>query len=1244
MTVGLFIPVPAPLALGFPSLAPEDDSPPHVTLLYVGEAPAAGTEDTFLQVIQGIVQRLPSGIQATLTGKVGVFDNPDSYVLYDAVEFSHYLGDLRLDLAQGLQEAGFVVEDSHLDGYNPHVTLSYGPPGSGGGYRGKAPQGSWQVTSVEVWGLPGGDVVIPLDKTLVSKVASRFMTAEAKFKEKKKIKTMDGEDATVYVYSERQVANRHKEKAERVENLRKHISDLRARVKKDLKCKDGHKAMTALAVALMDDTCERVGNHESADDGHYGVTGWTVGHVTIKGSKATIKYVGKSGVDHEKVIEDASIVSALKPLLKGKKDGDRVLETEDDGGVNPEDVNEYLKEFDITAKDIRGFRANDEMCRALRDERAKGKDLPKDAKEKEKILKAEFKAALETVAETVGHESATLKSQYLVPGLEDNYLKDGTVLKDLTGGKKATRTEAEKEDDATEALIRPSPKNKPPRKDLQKHRVDTGDDDPDADADKRDQSQSDKRVAMAQRVAFSYLLSRVATEWDTKEQMEAYLKKTPGADPSNHTVKPAEDEKAPKGDAPSKDRRSPKDDAAEIPSQKTEESESGKGDPKEGPPKAKPGAPKKAPAAEDDDGPEVTEVSDDDSEVETPDAKPKKDKAPTPPPVDVGSRPGVSPEQAESLDDMIESVGSDPEFRTRLQEVIAAHLEEMDKIVAKSLGKGDVRSVIKALDMPTGKGDERAPFDEKKSEKRISDLSRNREKLKKEIKDTSERVKRAKKNLKALTSKDPGGRADKVKDRRDKLEADVTRARAQAAGLPKLHADLDKLRNYTDPKLKTLNQDWTDADDALAEAQERGDDSEIRTLQKKVDAAEAAYKDAEAASEDTRDEKITRLQEKIDKITEDASKAERAYDQGTKALAKDQEGAEEDDAESAKDHGEALEAAEKELTAAEDAHAALPVLTDKLSRVEELIGEAVASHHAGVVVMAAVMNPVLNPKKDVPRPDTVRNDSLDLYRALTPDQRESRVEATKAALAEVESKLASPPEDGKVRLEADGEFRRLRAEKEAYEADLEAADLAETTAPSSSDKAKSSGDLATDLVRAIHKSNPSSSRLFSLAKGTQDKDFRQNVHRSMADMSDEDFVEALSTHVPDRTRAMLDQLKKGTFENPMKDGKEEVLTDDMVQFLRQQVLNSVLNDSGAPGEPADEPGADPNAGSSTPTSKKPSAPKAPKAPKGKRQMPLWFKAFMDKAQKAKDFIYKPKKVAASRVAARWEQICIKDQG
>lgn len=243
----------------------------------------------------------------------------------------------------------------------------------------------------------------------------------ARYKEKKKVKTQDGEERTVYVYGPRQVSNRNKAKAERIETLRNKMTKLREKVRRDIRSKDDATRGVALAVALMDETYERPGNDSSASEGHYGVTTWKVRHVSFGKDKATVKYVGKSGVEHLKSVETKWLVQALKDACSDKGKSSCVV------GVTAEEVNEYLKPLGVTSKDIRGFHANREMKQRLRAIRRQGPKLPDDRKEKTKILKEEFKKALEETANEVGHEPSTLRSQYLVPGLEDDYVKDGTV-------------------------------------------------------------------------------------------------------------------------------------------------------------------------------------------------------------------------------------------------------------------------------------------------------------------------------------------------------------------------------------------------------------------------------------------------------------------------------------------------------------------------------------------------------------------------------------------------------------------------------------------------------------------------------------------------------------------------------------------------------------------------------------------------------------------------------------------------
>jgi len=248
---------------------------------------------------------------------------------------------------------------------------------------------------------------VPFSASMAERVAARYQN-------KKKVKTQDGDEMTVYEYSDRQVADRNRKKAERLAKLEKAIGKLRSKVNKDLST-----SKAALIVGLIDATFERIGNPGSAKDGHFGVSEWRKKHVTFSGGSATVKYIGKSGVEQHKTVTDSKLVKALKSAYDGAESEELF------GDVVAGDINAYLKEFGVTAKDLRGFHANREMRERLKANR-KG-TLPSDPKKREKKLKDEFAKALEETAGAVGHEPSTLRSQYLVPGLEEDFMQGGKV-------------------------------------------------------------------------------------------------------------------------------------------------------------------------------------------------------------------------------------------------------------------------------------------------------------------------------------------------------------------------------------------------------------------------------------------------------------------------------------------------------------------------------------------------------------------------------------------------------------------------------------------------------------------------------------------------------------------------------------------------------------------------------------------------------------------------------------------------
>jgi len=229
------------------------------------------------------------------------------------------------------------------------------------------------------------------------------------------------------------LTKKEKKKAERAEWLRKGLIKVRKKTQADLrKSVDSKEFHAALAVALIDETYARIGNKKSEDDGHFGITGWQKKHLTFSGGTATLKYVGKSGVSHEKTVRTKSLVTALKKLAdKAEKGSDPLFQYEYAEGTSrltSSDVNDYLEEFDVTAKDLRGYHANAEMRIVLEGIRADNGALPEDKKKREEALEKEFKQALKTVAKCLGHEEATLRTHYLVHNFEKTFFEEGKPL------------------------------------------------------------------------------------------------------------------------------------------------------------------------------------------------------------------------------------------------------------------------------------------------------------------------------------------------------------------------------------------------------------------------------------------------------------------------------------------------------------------------------------------------------------------------------------------------------------------------------------------------------------------------------------------------------------------------------------------------------------------------------------------------------------------------------------------------
>lgn len=220
------------------------------------------------------------------------------------------------------------------------------------------------------------------------------------------------------IFTEEEIKQRWDKKKGHIRELANNIRSLRVNTTKELSSENEKEALVALAVQTMLITGERVGNDDSAKNGHHGVTGLLKSHVKVSDGHVKLTYTAKSGVAQEKSFTDERIASALKRAIKNSP-SDHVFETSDGFKINAEKINRYLKEYNIRSKDIRGYSANKWVIQKLNEN-----DIPKEEKERKKLLNK----ILKKVSQKVGHGTGTLKKHYLVPELAEQYVTKGKII------------------------------------------------------------------------------------------------------------------------------------------------------------------------------------------------------------------------------------------------------------------------------------------------------------------------------------------------------------------------------------------------------------------------------------------------------------------------------------------------------------------------------------------------------------------------------------------------------------------------------------------------------------------------------------------------------------------------------------------------------------------------------------------------------------------------------------------------
>ena len=234
-------------------------------------------------------------------------------------------------------------------------------------------------------------------------------------------------------YHPRWRAVRDETKFDRLTAFAAHLPALRRRVRRDLARRGlPREKVVAAVLALLEDTCLRVGNEEYAQaNASYGLSTLRDRHVRVRGPRMVFEFRGKLGKRQRCELSDrrlARLVARCQALP-----GERLFQYIDGSGkraaVGSQDVNDYLRAAtgqEFTAKDFRTWAGSLLAAEALR------REAPETRAGKRA---GQIQACIDAVAARLHNTRAVCRAYYVHPALLEAF-EQGRLAGALRRGRK----------------------------------------------------------------------------------------------------------------------------------------------------------------------------------------------------------------------------------------------------------------------------------------------------------------------------------------------------------------------------------------------------------------------------------------------------------------------------------------------------------------------------------------------------------------------------------------------------------------------------------------------------------------------------------------------------------------------------------------------------------------------------------------------------------------------------------------